>query len=225
MAAHRSGPRAWIRYLSGAAALAACAATAPAPLMAHPHVFVTASTTINIGQGAITSFDHVWTFDEMYTAMAIEGLDTNKDGKYDRQELAELAKVNMEGLKEFKYFTQAMLGTAELGFVDPKPDQFWLEVNNGILSMHFRLALEKPVLLDAKDFSVTMSDPSFFIAITLDEKAPAKIGPGAPSTCKAVVAAPQQAAADTQKLGEAFFEQLGGNRYGFMTAKAITVQC
>ena len=190
---------------------------------AHPHVYVTAATTINVEQGAITSFDHVWKFDEMYTAMAIEGLDTNKDGKFDKQELAELAKVNVEGLKEFKYFTQAMLGSTELALVDPKPEQFWLEVNNGILSMHFRVGLEKPVLTDAKDFGLTISDPSFFIAITLDEKEPVKVT--GPATCKALVSVPKQEGGETQKLGEAFFEQLGGNRYGFMTAKSISVQC
>ena len=48
---------------------------------------------------------HKWMFDEFYTAMAIEGLDKNKDGVYDREELAELAKVNIEGLKDFAYFT------------------------------------------------------------------------------------------------------------------------
>ena len=43
--------------------------------------------------------------------MAIEGLDKNGDGKYDRQELSELAQVNIDGLKEFNYFTVAKLGT------------------------------------------------------------------------------------------------------------------
>ena len=33
--------------------------------------------------------------------MAVEGLDTNKDGKYSREELAELAKVNVTSLKDF----------------------------------------------------------------------------------------------------------------------------
>ena len=56
-------------------------------------------------KGAITGIDQVWFFDEFYTAMAVEGLDTNKDGKYSREELHELAKTNMEGLKEFGYFT------------------------------------------------------------------------------------------------------------------------
>jgi ABC-type uncharacterized transport system substrate-binding protein len=57
--------------------------------------------------------------------MALQGLDTNDDSVYDRSELAELAKVNMDGLKEFDYFTSAKLSTEKLTFGAPK--DFWLE--------------------------------------------------------------------------------------------------
>ena len=91
-----------------AAALVLAGATAA---FAHPHVWVTYETTVVYDKGTITGLDHVWAFDDMYTAMAIEGLDKNKDGTYDREELAELAKVNLEGLKDFDYFTFGKLGS------------------------------------------------------------------------------------------------------------------
>ena len=37
--------------------------------------------------------------------MAIQGLDTDGDGAYSKEELEPLAKVNVESLKEFDYFT------------------------------------------------------------------------------------------------------------------------
>ena len=92
----------------GQAALAQAAATGPAT--AHPHVWISVATTVVYGNGAVTALRHRWTFDEIYTAMAIQGLDANNDGAYDRAELAELAKVNVHGLKEFGYFTTAKLG-------------------------------------------------------------------------------------------------------------------
>ena len=76
---------------------------------AHPHVWITVETTVLYDKGAFTGLQHKWTFDEFYTAMAIEGLDKNKDGIYDREELSELAKVNIDGLKEFAYFTYPVL--------------------------------------------------------------------------------------------------------------------
>ena len=98
---------------------------AVAPASAHPHVWVTVETTVLFENGSITGFRHKWTFDEFYTAMAVQGLDTNNDGIYSREELAELAKVNIEGLAEFGYFTHAKLGGASLAFAVPL--DYWLD--------------------------------------------------------------------------------------------------
>ncbi|MFM9942025.1 MAG: DUF1007 family protein [Hyphomicrobiaceae bacterium] len=95
------------------------------PVAAHPHIWVKVETTVLYANGTITGFRHKWTFDEFYTAMAIQGLDTNKDGVYSREELAELAQVNIDGLKEFGFFTQARLGEQTLAIEAPK--DFWLE--------------------------------------------------------------------------------------------------
>ena len=95
------------------------------PAAAHPHVWVTVETTVLFEGGSITGFRHKWTFDELYTAMAIQDLDTNKDGIYSREELAELAKVNIDGLQEFKFFTFARLGEQEIAVETAK--DYWLE--------------------------------------------------------------------------------------------------
>lgn len=102
-------------------ALAVASATAFAgPALAHPHVWVSVETTVLVEKGTVTGFRHRWSFDEFYTAMAIQGLDTNNDGVYSREELAELAQVNIDGLKDFKFFTFAKLGASELEFDAPK---------------------------------------------------------------------------------------------------------
>src|SRR5262245_42428890 len=73
---------------------------------AHPHVWTTVRSEIVFGPDhRVTGIRHTWTFDEFYTAMAVEGLDTNNDGTYSKAELAPLAKINVESLKEFDYFT------------------------------------------------------------------------------------------------------------------------
>ena len=52
----------------------------PAPVFAHPHVWVAAREKVLFSpDGKIIGFRHVWTFDEMYSAFATEGL--GKDGK------------------------------------------------------------------------------------------------------------------------------------------------
>lgn len=171
---------------------------------AHPHVWVTVKSTILYDNGTVTGLQESWTFDEFYTATAIEGLDTNGDGKYDRQELAELAQVNIDGLKEFDYFTFAKLGDGDLGF--KPPTDYWLEhTAEGILTLHFTLPLENPVLADAPGFTFSVLDPSYFISFAMAEKEPVQLGAGAPAGCSAAV---HETADDepneAEKLQEAF---------------------
>ena len=73
---------------------------------AHPHVWVIAkSELVYSPDGKLKEIRHAWTFDDMFSAFAAQGLDTNNDGKLSREELADLAKTNVESLKEFGYFT------------------------------------------------------------------------------------------------------------------------
>ncbi len=200
----------------------ACIATATSA-GAHPHVFVTTSATVVVEKSAIAAIDHVWTFDEFYSAMAVEGLDTNKDGKYSREELHELAKTNIEGLKDFEYFTYAKLADKALKVGEPK--DYWLEHKDGVLALHFRLPLEAPPLIATKGFSFSVYDSSYFIGFDFAKKDPVKLGGDAPKSCKITLEIPQKEAADAKRLGEAFFEQLGGANFGLSVAKTAVVDC
>jgi ABC-type uncharacterized transport system substrate-binding protein len=115
-----------LRHILAAAALSSAVATGMiGPAQAHPHVYVTVETTVLYDKGVITGLRQRWAFDEFYTGMAIEGLDANGDGVLDRKELAELAKVNIDGLAQMNYFTTARLGEQQLAFDVPK--EFWFD--------------------------------------------------------------------------------------------------
>lgn len=220
----RSGPA-----LAAAAVIVGAVASGASPASAHPHVWVTYETTVIYDQGAIKGVGHIWTFDDMYTAMAVQGLDKNSDGKYDREELAELAKVNMDGLKDFDYFTFANLGSSKLKFDGPK--DWWLEHTNGILRLHFTMPLAQPVLADAEGFNFSIYDPSFFIAFEPEKTDALKLA-SAPDGCTASFIEPSadQAAADAAKLGEAMAQELGQpaaemTGASYSSAKTVSVSC
>jgi ABC-type uncharacterized transport system substrate-binding protein len=151
------------------------------PARAHPHVWVTVETTLLYENGAVVGIAHKWTFDELYTTMAVEGLDANKDGKYDRAELAELAKVNMEGLKDFGYFTHPVLAGEPVKLGEAR--DYWQEHKDGLLSLHFTVPFATPVLAEAKGLSFAVYDPTFFIAFDLAKTDPVRLGAGAPKDC------------------------------------------
>ena len=190
----------------------------PGPVAAHPHVWISVETTLLYEGGAFNGLRHRWSFDQYYAAMAIEGLDKNKDGKYDREELAELAKVNIDGLKDFAYFTTASVAGGEIKL--EAPSDYWLEYENGVLSLIFTLPFADRVPPDAKGLTFAVQDPTFFIAFDLAKTEPAKLGPGAPAACKLNVGSPREQGG---ALGDAFAKQLGG--VAVAGAQAIVLDC
>jgi ABC-type uncharacterized transport system substrate-binding protein len=205
-------------------ALAMALATLPclgaAPAAAHPHVWISVRTMLLYAPGGFTGLVQSWTFDQAYTSMAIEGLDKNKDGRYDREELAELAKVNIEGLKDFAYFTTARVQGQEIKFREPS--DYWLEHKDGALSLHFNLPFTEPVAVEAKGLAYTVQDPTFFIAFDLAKTDPARLAPGAPAACKLIVGG-AKGDDNAAALSDAFAKQFGSVAVG--GSRSVSVDC
>jgi ABC-type uncharacterized transport system substrate-binding protein len=182
---------------------------------------VSVETLLLYERGAFTGFRHKWTFDEFYSAMAVEGLDTNKDGKFSREEMAELAKVNVTSLKDFGYFTFPQLAGQALKLGEPR--DYWLEHKDGVLSLHFVLPLATPVLAEAKGLTFGVYDPSFFIAFDLAKVAqPLRLGEGAPRGCSLKIGTPERDPRDASALGEQLSAIAG---FGVSVARTASVEC
>jgi ABC-type uncharacterized transport system substrate-binding protein len=220
----RTGRQRLSRICLGAALLSGAAM----PVAAHPHVWATVRSEIVFGPDQrITGIRHAWTFDEFYTAMAIEGLDTNKDGVYAKDELAPLAKVNVESLKEFDYFTFVRRGAEEKPLPLKEPVDYWVDYDKTQLTLHFTLPLESPLDAKAQEVAVDVYDPSFFVAFGFAPDAPVKIAGTAAPSCMAEVQKPDpESGGEAKDLSEAFFSQLGPNsNFGSQFAQTMTVKC
>src|SRR6476469_4529011 len=207
------------RSLGVAGLAAALVAALIAPAAAHPHVWITVETTVLYANGTFTGLQHKWTFDEFYTAMAIEGLDKNKDGIYDREELSELAKVNIEGLKEFGYFTSPVLAGPDVKVQDAR--DYWLEHKDGALSLHFTVPFAQPIPEKAKDFAYVVQDPAFYIAFVPAKTDPVKLAKGAPKSCKVHIGNPKGGSDDAERLAKAF----AGLASPVSATSAVSIDC
>jgi ABC-type uncharacterized transport system substrate-binding protein len=206
------------------AALLAALLVAAGAASAHPHVWVNVETEILTGPNQeITGFRHKWTFEEMYSEFAIQGLDTNGDGIYSEEELKPLAQTNVEALKEFEYFTFAFVGKDKLTLGEPAPD-YRLEYKNKLLTLYFTLPLAAPVPRSKiSEFNFAIYDPGMYVAMTLDKKAPVKIASAKPLPCRAHVGS----RASAQDLSSA---QLGENidpasNFGLQFAERVSFEC
>jgi ABC-type uncharacterized transport system substrate-binding protein len=200
-------------------AIAAAMATAAAH--AHPHVWVTVKSEIVYGpDGAATAVRHHWTFDEMFSTFALQGMDTKKAGGLTREDLAPLAEVNVTSLKDFDFFTFAKADTKREAFDTPK--DYWLEHKDGALTLHFTLPFKTPT--KAKRLELEIYDNTFFVDFRLSEKTPVSLA-GAPAVCK-VSAQSAGAPAPTVKMDDAYFQNLTpGDNYGQQFATRISVAC
>jgi ABC-type uncharacterized transport system substrate-binding protein len=147
----------------------------------HPHVFVTmVSELVYNADGSVKAVKHAWTFDDMFSVFAVQGIESKKKGEYTREELMPLAKTNVESLKDFDYFTLAKADGAKAVFSDP-PADYYVEYKNEVLTLYFTLPFKAP--LKAKDLELEVYDPSYFVDFSFADKDPVKVV-GAPAQCK-----------------------------------------
>lgn len=153
------------------------------PAQAHPHVFIESRTEVIINsKHQITGFRHHWVFDKQYTSFALVGMDVNKDGKYSKEELAPLAKENIESLHEYGFFTYPRQNKKDLPLNEPIDAQ--LSYENDILVLNFTLPLKEPVSILANPVKLGVYDPEFFIAfLEPKDKSPVVMAAGAPKNC------------------------------------------
>jgi ABC-type uncharacterized transport system substrate-binding protein len=175
---------------------------------AHPHVWVTMKSTVVYGpDGAITGVRHAWTFDDMYSAFATQGLEQKKKGEFTLEELRPLAKVNVESLKEYDFFTYAKADSKDVSFVDP---------------VEYSLEFDPK----AKALNLEVFDPSYFVDFALAEKDSVSLDK-APAGCQIAVVKPQEMTKEmAQKLAEIPPDgKIPDDAYGAAFSSKISVKC
>src|SRR3954469_22167055 len=211
-----------IRRLAGSLLLLVWAvALSAGAAQAHPHVWITASSElVYAADGSVTGVRHAWTFDDMFSSYALQGIEGKTKGVYSREELAALAQTNVESLKEFAYFTFAKADGKKEKFVEPV--DYFLEYKDSELTLHFTLPLKTS--FKAKQTALEVFDPSYFIDFKFDDKDPIKLN-GAPAACKMQFQRPNDGTANAQRLNEQNFMNGDNSNYGAMFANKIMVEC
>jgi ABC-type uncharacterized transport system substrate-binding protein len=191
--------------------------------LAHPHVWVTMKSEIVYApDGTVTGIRHAWSFDDMFSAFATQGLESKQKGVFTREELAPLAEVNVTSLKEFDYFSYAKANGNKTEFGDAI--DYWLDYTDSVLTLHFTLPLKS--VSKARSFELEVYDPTYFVDFALAEKNPVSLAQ-APAACKLAIGKPQEmTAAVARRLAQIpAGDTIPPNSYGAQFANKISVKC
>lgn len=197
--------------------------TSSRAVLAHPHVWVTMKEELTYsGEGALTGVRHIWTFDEMFSSYAVQGISARKKGQFTRQELSALAQTNIESLKEYRYFTSARFDGKKQNAIFGDPVDYWLAYDPAKteLTLHFTLPLKTPMRVER--LILEIYDPEFFVDFGLaDERAISLIG--APPQCIVTAQKPQDLSFLPARRTDNSSETNAGMGANF--ANRIAVQC
>ena len=117
--------------------------------------------------GTVTGIRHAWTFDDMFSAFATQGIDSKKRGVFTREEL-DAARQDQrrvaQGLRLLHRGARSNGKKAE--FIDP-PSGYYLDYKDQILTLHFTLPFKTPV--KAQDLEIEIYDPSYFVDFSFEK--------------------------------------------------------
>ena len=204
----------------------ACALGAMGRAQAHPHVWVTMTEEIlYASDGSVTGVRHAWTFDDMFSAFATQGIEGKTKGTWTRQELEPLAQVNVESLKEYAYFTYAKIDGKRQKDAFLAPVDYFLDYDpkDTVLTLHFTLPFKTPV--KAKAIELEVYDPEFFIDFGFAGDRPVRLV-SAPPQCTASVEKPHDDNfSSSLRLDKNFLTSEANMGMGVNFANRIFVKC
>ena len=164
------------------------------------------STVIYAADGTVTGVRHAWTFDDMFSTFAVQGLESKKKGVFTREELQPLAEVNVTSLKEYDYFSYAKANGKKTPFSDPV--DYHLELKNELLTLHFTLPLKTPTKGRASSSKFSIRPIS---SISPSPRRSRSRSRARPRRCKASVASRRRSTKEPWRRGWARRPQRAGN--------------
>ena len=213
----------------GPAFVALALAGSAAPALAHPHVWIEMRSDVVFNdQGLITGLNLMWTFDDGYAQMALDGLDGNGDGNYDPSELEPLTRENMASLKDYDYFTVIRFNGEKQALGPPRDaGQIY---SNGKLQLHMQVSLQTPLDPTKGSFMAKVYDPDFFIAFDYAGEEPVSVLGAMPKSCALVVKpVPSDAELDQTRAMLATkgpdWKPETEEDFGALFAQPVTIQC
>lgn len=143
----------------------------PAPVKAHPHVWVTGTAAFHLENGSLTRLSLRWQFDAFFSQVLMGDFDKNKDEKLDDAETAAMKAQVFGNLKEYSYFVHMKAGATPVDIAGIEAFHASLE-KDGELVFTFDLVPAKAADLHGTTLAFAMFDPTVYVDVALGGDTP-----------------------------------------------------
>ena len=136
-------------------------------------------------EGEVALITQTWLFDDMFSSYARQGLAQTADGSPDPAELAEIGQLWIEALADpmSHYFTTIRYKNQDVAVASAQRVRVQWHVDTDQMSLQFDLPLLRPFTPMGAPLTISVADPTFFVAYSFDK--PDAVGLlGAPSSCQ-----------------------------------------
>lgn len=144
--------------------------TFPIQAAAHPHMFVFTQFTLVFDDQGLASIKVLWDFDEMYSVTTVESFDENHDGIFNPEEAEELARIGVESLADFNYFTHITIGKEQ--YPVQRVEDMKVEFKNNHLLYSFTVPCPVGISDVPTNIKISPYDNEFFAAMFFSEQQP-----------------------------------------------------
>lgn len=136
----------------------------PQPAAAHPHVYVDAALTFQVGENGLTGLDQNWLFDEIFSNAIMSDLGLDKESLATPAGQKKLREGAFAYLANYGYFTFIENNGQRISV--KKAENFHASLKDGRLVYDFTIPLDIP--FDAmKDFRAAVFDKEYYSDILL----------------------------------------------------------
>ncbi|KAA1179474.1 DUF1007 family protein [Rhizobium tropici] len=198
----------------------------PAPVLAHPHIFIDAKfEVVSAPDGSISELRNVWNFDEVFSSSVLLDYDKGGNQTLTASELKAVGKTVRDSLAQYAYYTNVTSNGKPVPMA--KPEAIEASYKDGSLILTFSLKPEEKTFLKGTTI-FGIYDKTLYTAVDFATDNDMVVSGSALGRCKRKVVRPnpKEVMAENQAaLTSMFFSDPKGTDYSLLVATRLEVDC
>jgi len=133
---------------------------------AHPHVFVQTKVSVVLNNVGIEQLKIEYIFDKIFSEELKKMFDTDKNGSFNSQEIAQVKAKAFSNLVKSEYFVHVFNGNKKVAY--SKISGFTAKIENGQVEYFFTMNIKVPIGKSNQTIKIAPYDSSYYIDVSLD---------------------------------------------------------